>query len=468
MTNLIEYSNFVRAKGSQRSLRTGALAVLLTAAAWVAPSPRPARADAAPGQPAQAVPHRAFTLDNGLRVILQEDHHAPFVTVCVVYHAGAAQDPPGKTGLAHVLGRLMFRGSGYRRVGYQLGAIVMNAKVDWHRTLFYETVPTVNLESALWMEADRMRKLYAADDREDLDKVRDLFKSELRQDLEIEPYSEAAKLLESNLFPAAHPYSQPFFGSMQDLDTLTTKDTREFYNTWYKPYNATLVLVGDLDAQLPAAQLLVMKYFSFKSPGVPPPVPARPDVARHEELRLRTTDAVATAPMLQIGWVSPPRFSAEDGVGDIVAEIAAARLRNRLIKVLGLASHVSVQQESRIEQSIFRVKVVPRSSGQLAKVLTLTDAILEELRQDTATEQELERARLAHWTRMFWELENPVERAGLLAYYSRLRGTADWFRADLLRYQRAKLDDIGRFSRDVLRTEARVVIEVAPGSVERP
>lgn len=430
------------------------------------PPPRPA-----PPVPT-AIPHQKVELANGLRVILQEDHRAPFVTVYIAYRVGALQESPGKTGLAHLFEHLMFDGSqgtlplDAHQFLHRLGTVRSNGSTRWDDTVYYETVPAVNLEPAMWMEADRMAHLTGATSSIQLGLARDVVKNERRQRIETVAYSGAEQALAAVLFPSPHPYARYVIGSADDLDTATTDDMRAFYGSWYGPNNATLVLVGDLDPV--AALKLVNRHFASIPSRPVPSTKTAPAAPLSKQVRLQIEERIGKAPLLMLAWATPENYSADDAVADVVAHIARVRMHKRLVRLMNAALSVSVSQQSRPLHSLFQMSLTLRSAGQFAKVLSLVDAILDELRQDTTTDEEVERARLSLATTSYWEIQSPLNRAALLASWERYQGTPDWFRQNLARYQRITSADVGRFVREQLPPEKRVVIEAAPVTKETP
>lgn len=413
-----------------------------------------------------AIPHESYQLHNGLRVILQQDSRLPFVTVCVVYHVGAYHEVSGKSGLAHLFEHLMFEGSrgtlphNAVQTLSEMGVVDANGITSWDQTIYYETIPAINLESALWMEADRMQHLTGAENTLYQESARSIVKNERRQRIETVAYAGAYAALAMNLFAPPHPYARDVIGSFDDLDRATTKDLREFYKTWYGPNNATLLVLGDV---LPGeARQLVSKYFGpIERRGtpinIPPPVPALTAA-----VKVQTKDAIATVPALIFGWSSPPIDSPDDPIGDVAAIILQARLHRRLVQTLAVATGVAVEQQSRLGHSLFRVTLLLRSLGQLKKAQGLADAVLEELRQDTTTEDEVGLARLRLITDHYWKLEEPLSRALALARWTRLHPNIDMFREELATYRRMTPTDVGRFVREYLRPESRVLVEVEP------
>jgi predicted Zn-dependent peptidase len=198
-----------------------------------------------------ATEHR---LDNGLRLVLSEDHLTPVAAVCLWYDVGSRQDANGRTGLAHLFEHLMFQGSaqvsgnGHFELVEGAGGS-LNGSTSFERTNYYETMPAHQLELALWLEADRMGSLLAALDEESLENQRDVVKNERRQRYDNVPYGTAFERLTALAFPEGHPYHHTPIGSMADLEAVTLDDARAFFRANYAPNNAVLAVVGDIDPE---------------------------------------------------------------------------------------------------------------------------------------------------------------------------------------------------------------------------
>ncbi|HEU5309824.1 MAG TPA: pitrilysin family protein, partial [Candidatus Eisenbacteria bacterium] len=242
--------------------------------------PTPAAAQAPPAAPVPRTPfsrdryriaHKTFTLDNGLRLIVHEDHSAPVVAVNLWYHVGSRNEQRGKTGFAHMFEHFFFNGSehhpsGFREAMDDLGANNRNGTTNGDRTNFFENVPVSALERTLFLEADRMGFLAPRITKESLERERGVVKNEKRQG-ENQPYAKALRSMSATRYPAAHPYSWSTIGSMEDLDAASLEDVQEWYRTYYGPDNCVLSLAGDITPE--RALALVKKYFDGIPPGPP-------------------------------------------------------------------------------------------------------------------------------------------------------------------------------------------------------
>lgn len=289
------------------------------------------------------------TLDNGLRVIVQEDHTTPVVSVHVMYHVGSKHERPGMTGFAHLFEHLMFQGSEnvtdeahFRYVQNAGGSL--NGSTWFDRTNYFQTLPSNQLELGLWLESDRMGFFESAITQEKLDNQRDVVKNERRQSYENRPYGLAVETILKLAFPEGHPYRHPTIGYMEDLDSARLEDVKEFFRTFYTPENAVLVLVGDIEAD--AGFRLADFYFGdvLRGPGVPrvtaPPVPLR------QEARGRIYDNVQF-PRVYIYHHSPAYgqsgFEAADALSYLLAQGKSSRLYQKLVYEARIAQDVSAQ-----------------------------------------------------------------------------------------------------------------------------
>ncbi|XXF78179.1 pitrilysin family protein [Myxococcaceae bacterium GXIMD 01537] len=427
----------------------------------------------APGSEALAIPHEKYTLPNGLEVILAQDKKLPLVAVNIWYHVGAYNEQPGRTGFAHLFEHMMFQGS--KHVGddvhismlEQLGASDLNGTTSFDRTNYFETVPSNHLETALWLESDRMGFLLDALTPQKLATQKEVVKNERRQGVETAPYGIANEKLWHALFPLPHPYHGSVIGSLEDLDAATPDDVKAFFRQWYAPSNATLAIVGDFDPV--KAKALVVKYFG----GLPShPKPQKPEVAPVKLTRetvIRHEEQVATLPMVSIAWLTPPFFQEGDATADVLSTILStgksSRLYKRLVLDKQLAQSVDATQQSLGAQSVFTIEVVARPGVSTDTLKKEVDAVLEDIRKNGVTAEEIERARTRYDTRMLAGLQSIGGfggKADVLQNYNHFVGEPSYVAQDLERYQQVTPQKVKQFANDTLRPDARVVLHAVP------
>jgi predicted Zn-dependent peptidase len=425
------------------------------------------------GREALAIPYEKYMLPNGLEVILARDPKLPVVAVNLWYHVGAWHEQPGRTGFAHLFEHMMFQGSKHVpddvhiALLEQLGANDLNGTTNYDRTNYFETVPSNHLETALWLESDRMGFLLEALDEKKLETQKEVVKNERRQGVETRPYGLGQEKLWKALFPAPHPYHGKIIGSMEDLNAATLEDVKAFFRKWYAPSNATLTVVGDFE--LTRARALIEKYFGTLSSG---PKPERPEVKPVKlagQQVIRHEETVGTLPMVMMSWHSPAYFSEGDATADVLANALgtgkSSRLYKRLVLEKGLAQSVNATQQSLGAQSVFTLDAVARpgvSSDALAQEL---DAVLEEVRREGMTREELDRARTRFETQMLAGLQSVGGfggKADTLQSYNHYVGDPGYLDEDLARYDAVTPEKVRDFAREYLQPDARVVMHAVP------
>jgi zinc protease len=434
------------------------------------------RTATAPGAQATMIAPRLdfekYKLKNGLEVILLEDHRLPLVATNLWYHVGPANERPGLTGFAHLFEHMMFQGS--KHIGddahFKLlegaGANDINGTTDFDRTNYFETLPSNQLELALWLESDRMGFLLDTLDGAKLANQRDVVRNERRQG-ENSPYGLVEEEVYHQLFPKTHPYYANVIGSHADIESARLKDVREFFKTYYAPNNASLAIVGDIDKA--RAKALVEKYFGPIAAGPPVPkinVTTSPITA---ERRAVVTDQVEL-PRVYMAWITDPIYKPGDAEADLLAMILgggkSSRLYKRLVYERQIAQDVGVSQNSLILGSVFQIQATAKPG---VKPEDLERAINEELnavRKEGVTPEQLARARNVIQTRIVQGLETLGGFGGVadrLNQYNHYLGDPAFLAKDLERYDRATPAALQKMAQDKLTGNARVVVYGVPG-----
>ncbi|MGH7463640.1 MAG: M16 family metallopeptidase [Longimicrobiales bacterium] len=415
------------------------------------------------------LPYELFTLDNGLRVIVHEDHRTPLACVNVWYHVGSKEEVPGRTGFAHLFEHLMFEGSEHVPEGRfdemleEIGAI-NNGSTSTDRTNYWELVPSHGLDLALYLEADRMGGLLPAITGAQLEAQRDVVRNERRQSYENRPYGLASETLLARLYPSAHPYSWPVIGSMADIGAATLGDVRSFCRQYYTPNNASIAIAGDVDAA--HVRSTVEKYFAdiAAGPAVSRSAPAATVPGSAE--RIIMEDDVSLA-RLYLAWHSPAVFEAGDAALDaasaILAHGRASRLYRSLVYEQQLAQSVTAYQASAVLGSTFKVIVTARPGVSLSAIETEVRRAIEAMSSEVEA-IELERAINGIETGFIDALQNVGGfggRADQLNMYLFHTGEPDYAAADLRRYRELTVADIARAVREHLLAPS-VALSVVP------
>jgi len=339
-------------------------ATALAPAAGQTTSPR-AKVAAAQKMTPIPIAYEKFVLPNGLTVIVHEDRKTPIVAVGIWYHVGSANETPGRTGFAHLFEHLMFNGSEHANSDWfeqmnEVGASAMNGTTEFDTTKYYQVVPTVALDRVLWLESDRMGNLLPAVDQARLDEQRKVVQNEKRQ-RENQPLAKMGEVLLRGSFPAGHPYSSEPVGSMEDLNAASLDDVRNFFNTWYRPNNAVLVLSGDISAA--DARTRVEKYFG-NIPAGPPLDRTKQWIAKRTgESRVRM-EVETTSPIIFKFWNVPGWDDSEVPMLAIAAETLGegqnSYLHKRLVLERRVASEVRASVSKMELGSIFQINATAR------------------------------------------------------------------------------------------------------------
>jgi zinc protease len=446
------------------------LATLLVLSISIAPLT--AQAPAAKPAPLQ-IPELKFErykLDNGLEVILSEDHRLPLVSVNLWYHVGAVNETAGHTGFAHLFEHMMFEGSKHVPGSYHAhyleaaGATDFNGTTSFDRTNYYETLPSNQLELALWLESDRMGYLPDKLDQANLSNQQDVVRNERRQSYENAPYGIAQEAVFHELFPKDHPYYPMVIGSHADIQAAKLEDVRNFFKLYYAPNNASVAIVGDFD---PAkVRQLVEKYFGplKRGPEVPrvkvttPPISSERRTVVHDNVQL---------PRVYLAWLTSPIFKPGDAEADITADALgggkSSRLYKKLVYEKQLALEVEAEQNSLMLDSVFEIQATARPGVKPEDLEKAIEDELETFRKSGPTAEELKRAQNGIETRAIAGLEMFNGVADLLNSYNHYLGTPDFLTADIGRYENATTEAVQAFAQEQLKPNEGVVVYCVPG-----
>jgi zinc protease len=470
-------SKFRRMRNAPVTLAAAAIVLGSCALSVHSAHAAPAATRAAPAKAPEAATNivfEKFKLANGLTVILHSDRSLPLVAVNVWYHVGPANEPAHRSGFAHLFEHLMFEGS--KHVGHEfdrilesIGATNSNGTTSWDRTNYFETAPSENLETLLWLESDRMGYMIDTLTQERLDVQRDVVKNERRQSYENAPYGPSSLALLNSLFPEGHPYNGAVIGSMQDLSAASLADVTEFFREYYAPSNATLCIAGDLD--IAQAKTLIVHYFASLTDRKRPAAKVLPYAPLTQAVRLVVKEPVTLA-QVSFGYRSPPAYSADDPAVEVAMAVLgggkATRLYQRLVVQTKLAADVSASLESNQLSSIASLSATVATGKSAALVEKELDAVLSGLEKSGPTAAELERAKRRILVGVLSNLEllngsgGESGRAGLLQRFDQYTGDPGYLPKWLAQIEQVRGSDVQRVIQQSLRPNARVVVVTEP------
>jgi zinc protease len=413
------------------------------------------------------IPFEDYTLPNGLRVILSPDKTVPTAAVNVWYHVGSKNEEPGRTGFAHLFEHVMFTGSGHIPYGihdkYTNGVGGSNnGTTDNDRTLYYETIPSNYLETALWLESDRMGFLLDSLDIAKLNAQRDIVKNERRQRVDNVPYGRVGEILSSATYPKTHPYSWSVIGSMEDLSAASEEDVKSFFRLYYAPNNAILTIVGDFD---PAqTRQWITKYFGAIPRGKPITRPKVDPVTIAAETRLVFEDKVPL-PRLYVQWptvgAAHPDVHALGVLGSVLSNGRTSRLQKALVYGKQAAAQVGAFQSPSESVGEFLMTIVPRPGSTLTSLEQDAEAVIAKLKAEGPTPQEIELATASQELQFLSGLQSNLGKSNQLADGAGYHDDPGYYRTAYEARRAVTPADVKRVANKYL-TAGRVVLSVVP------
>ena len=409
-----------------------------------------------------------YRLPNGLAVILSEDHRLPQVSVNVWYHVGAANQTPGRSGFAHLFEHMMFSGTKHApdpdAILEQIGASNMNGSTSFDRTNYYETVPSNELPTAIWLESERMGFLLPTLDEQKLKIQRDVVTNERHQRIDNVPYGPTQQRVCDLLYPLPHPYYECVIGDIQEIQSASLDDVRDFFRRYYGPNNASLVLVGDFDSA--TARRLIEKYFADipRGPEVKKPDAKAPPVSSVVKETLQ--DRLAQLPRFQLVWNGLEPFDDDEPAGDVLSEVLAGGKTSRLYQLLILekqvASNVDASNPALGLGGWIQIGATARPGHSPDELRALLQQAIDEVKRNGVGPEEVERAKLKIVAGQIRSIERGSARADLLNTYEMWLGDPGYLPRDLARYRAVTPQAVQEFARKYLPDDRRLELTTAP------
>jgi zinc protease len=417
------------------------------------------------------VPIVTFRLANGLAVTLSEDHTAPIVAVNLWYHVGSANERPGRTGFAHLFEHMLFQGSAHVGANEHFEIVqraggTLNGSTWLDRTNYFETVPSNQLATALWLEADRMGQLLPAMTQQKLDTQRDVVKNERRWSVDNQPYGTWWERLPALAFPVEHPFHHSLIGSMQDLGEASLEDVAQFFATYYTPDNAVLSIAGDFEPG--EARALVEQFFGAipRGAGKPPlpPMDLPPHFGTWE--RQVVPDAVML-PRLFLAFRSPVFGSDAHYVASVLAAILGtgkgSRFQHSLVREREIASEASAFTFDLAKGTDLLIADVTARPGVSAETLE-TEVVreIDRVRHGGVTDDEVQRAVALLETALVSSLQSAGDRAEKLSMFATYLGDPGLVNEQMECYQRVTSAQVSQLAREMLGEDNRVSLVYVP------
>jgi len=420
----------------------------------------------APAKTAAKIPIQQYTLKNGLRVVLSEDHSAPTYSICLTYDVGSRDEKPGRTGFAHLFEHMMFQGSenvgkGEHFILIENNGGEMNGTTNQDRTNYFESLPANQLDLGLFLEADRMRSLAVT--QANLDNQRNAVQEERRLGVDNQAYGKTSETILDTAYDN-FAYKHSTIGSMDDLNAASLDDVKAFFKTYYAPNNAVLALVGDFKTD--DALSKIKKYFE----DIPSqPAPPRPDMTEPQqaaERRKTIEDNFAQIPRIDMDYKIPaynsPDYMPLNVAMSILGSGRSSRLYQKLVKDTEQATTVFANAGSRRATGLASVVALARPGVKLDGIEQTVYAEITKLQSEPVADWELEKVRTRYRHDHSQQMTSTLFRAIQLAYY-----TVAWNDPNVVNTEESRLDavtkdDILRVAKKYLVPENRTVVITLP------
>ena len=430
----------------------------------------------APSAAQQRIEYDDYRLDNGLRVILAEDHSVPVVTIDLWYNVGSGSERPGRGGFAHLFEHMMYQGSANVQKSEMLQLVEraggqMNATPNEDRTMYFQTLPSNRLNLGLWLEADRMRSLAVT--QENLDNQREAVKEERRMRLDNQPYTwglfEAPYLTYDST--TCFPYAHSVIGSMDDLEAAEVQDVQDFFDMYYAPNNATLTVVGDIDPT--EARGFVRQYFGDIPAGVTPQRPSCQWNVGTEAQELIHPDPLANLPMVVVAYRLPAHDDVDTPALSLLDLILGSGESSRLNRALVRESQTALQAQTlTMSRRLSGTMLALAIANQGASVDTLKAQLHSEIArvlEDGVIEEELQKAKNAYRSSNVFGRQTTFQVAEQIQHFVHFHESLEDMHDDLDKYLSVTRDDILRAARKYLAIEnSYTFMLVPPSSARRP
>ncbi len=413
--------------------------------------------------------YEKYVMPNGLQVVLHEDHSDPMISYAIMYHVGSSRETPGKTGFAHLFEHLLFGGSENVEPG-KFDKIIENAGgsnngfTSEDVTAYYETFPKNALEKILWLESDRMGFFINSVTPRSLAIQQNVVQNEKRQGEDNSPYGFTNWVISKNLYPAGHPYSWEVIGEMADLRSATLDDVKSYYEHFYGPNNATLVLTGDFDSD--TVKALLTKYFGeIKSHGEVEKRSAMP-VTLDKTIKLYHEDNFANAPELTMVWPVPESYTKDSYALDFLAKVLAdgkkAPMYKVLVKEKNLTSSVDAYNSSSELAGQFVISVRANEGKSLKEVESAVEEAFARFEKEGITPNDIEKVKAQSEKSFYDGLDGVNGKALKLAFYNTFLGDPGFIGKDIQNIKAVTLDDVKRVYEKYIKGKPHVVTSFVP------
>jgi len=419
-----------------------------------------------------SIDYEKYTLDNGLKVILHKDSSDPLVAISTIVHVGSNREKPGKTGFAHFFEHMAFTASentprGANRLLIPTWGGSRNGGTSFDYTIYYEVVPKDALEKLMWIDSDRLGFMINTVDAETLEGEIQVVKNEKRQRVDNQPYGHSSGIIQKALYPQGHPYSWSVIGELEDLQAATIEDVKEFYNEFYGPSNATVVIAGDIDFD--ETKQLVERWFGEIKPNEN--VIEKPEVrlvTLSETKKLYHLDKYAQLPQLSLTFPSVEQYSKDsyalNTLGEILSDGRNSVFYKEIIEKQKLAPAANAYNYSAEIAGQFQITVRANPSTPLNDVHDAIMKALENFEQNGVSDKDLKRIKAGQETGFYNSISTNLNKARQLGFYNEYAGDPGFVSQDIANILAVTEEDVMRVYNKYIKDQHAVILSVVPQS----
>jgi len=416
-----------------------------------------------------AIEFEKYELENGLQIVLHQDKSDPIVSLAIQYGVGSNREKTGRTGFAHLFEHMLFQESEnvpqdqfFKKI--QDAGGTLNGGTWKDGTIYYEIVPNNALEKIMWLESDRMGFLINTVTESAFYNQQEVVQNEKRQRVDNNPYGHTGWVLDKAIYPEGHPYNWQVIGELVDLQSATIEDVKEFYDKYYGPNNATLVLAGDFETE--AAKTLIEKYFGeIKRRQEVAPLEAQ-RVTLSETKRLYHEDNFATAAQLNMVWPTLEQYQddayALDFLGQLLADGKKAPLYNVLVKDKELTASTNAWNNSQELAGVFRVNITANDGKNLADVEAAVFEAFSKFEADGVSDKDVERIKAGLETNFYNGISSALGKSWQLAQYNVFAGDPGFITQDIENIKAVTKEDVIRVYNTYIKDKPYVITSFVP------
>ncbi len=410
-----------------------------------------------------------YELENGLQVVLHQDKSDPIVSVAIQYGVGSNREKTGRTGFAHLFEHMLFQESEnvaqdqfFKKIQDVGGTL--NGGTWQDGTIYYEVVPKNAMETVMWLESDRMGFLINTVTESAFKNQQEVVQNEKRQRVDNNPYGHTNWVIDKNIFPEGHPYNWQVIGELVDLQNATVEDVKEFYDKYYGPNNATLVLAGDFETD--KAKAMIQKYFGEIKKRQPVEKLKVQNVTLSETKRFSHEDNFATTAQLNMVWPTVEQYTddayALDFLGQLLSDGKKAALYKVLVKEKELTSKTDAWNRSMEIAGKFRINITANEGKNLADVEAGVFEAFKKFEEEGITDVDIERIKAGLETQFYNGISSVLGKSFQLAQYNVFAGDPGFITQDIENIKAVTKDDVIRVYNKYIKDKPYVVTSFVP------